>query len=99
MFFVPASTFFGIFPPLRCSTSMATAIPITMTRKRAKDLLARMRYGSFPMAFVPSYQIGGTVDPNGITEDEDRQIKAVWETMPGNTAYVHAVQRIARGQV
>lgn len=32
------------------------------------------------------------------TEAEDRVIKALWRTMPGNTCYLDALNRIAKGE-
>lgn len=70
-----------------------------MIPERAKALLSMMRYGDIPMAFrLPCDVSTKQPDPNGITEDEDREIKALWAKMPGNTAYIHALQRIACGQ-
>jgi hypothetical protein len=69
-----------------------------MTPERAKYVLANTSYGSLPMAFPRSYQPSGVIHKDGITAEEDQDIRALWKTMPGHTCYNDAVVRIARGQ-
>lgn len=66
-----------------------------MTQERAKYLLANMRYGSFPMAFARKCDLNPILDPNGITPEEDREIKKIWDTMPGWASYYDVVCCIA----
>lgn len=72
-----------------------------MTPERAQYILSNTVIGGdFKYAYKRDfcYQ-GGIVHPDGITEEEDRYIKAVWDKMPGWTNYHMAVCRIARGEV
>jgi len=50
---------------------------------------------AFPRKFA--YK-GGTIHADGITEQEDQEIRALWKTMPGDTCYHHAVRCIAEGE-
>jgi len=71
-----------------------------MKSERARELLARcMRHaGRIPLAFQPVYSPHERIDPQGLTQDEQKVVKDVWSTMPGNTAFVDALRRIAEGQ-
>lgn len=70
-----------------------------MTKERAKFLLSKQKYGDIPMTFLRSCDMPGKkLDPEGITEEEDREIKSLWETMPSWTCYMHALMRIANGE-
>lgn len=70
-----------------------------MTKERAQYILENPVYGDFRYAFrrkcdhrsKPLYS-------DGITEEEDREIKRIWRTMPGHTCYYDAVRRIAIGE-
>ena len=57
-----------------------------MTPDRARYILARCRYGSFPTE--QTY-------PDGITREEDAEIRELWKRMPGYTSYADALRRIA----
>lgn len=37
--------------------------------------------------------------PKVVTPEEDKEIRDLWQTMPGNTAYVHALYRFLNGTV
>jgi len=64
-----------------------------MERARAEYILDHMMpMGEFRYAFS---RFGGRVHADGITEQEDKEIRTLWDTMPGNTCYYDAVRRIA----
>ena len=67
-----------------------------MTPDRAKYILDnRLLGGEFRYAF--RQRVGSQwVYPGGITEDEHAAVKALWETMPGDTSFYDAVVRISR---
>lgn len=70
-----------------------------MTPERAQYVYSRRSYGSLPMAFRRRDTDTHSVDPDGITREEDASIRALWRTMPGSTCYMDALLRIARGTV
>jgi hypothetical protein len=72
---------------------------MTMTPERAQYVYSRCRLGSLPMAFRRRDTDTNSIDPDGITREEDASIRALWRTMPGSTCYADALLRIARGAV
>lgn len=69
-----------------------------MTPERAQYILANSIYGEFRFAFRRKCDCARRrIFADGITEAEDREIKAVWESMPGHTTYYDVVQQIAKG--
>lgn len=68
-----------------------------MTPERAEYILSNgLPFGELRMAFVPKSSVGpGVVHPDGITEEEDQYIKAIWRTMPGSSTYYSALCEIA----
>lgn len=70
-----------------------------MTKQRAQFILETMKpFGEFRYAFRDGARgAGNTIYADGITEQEDRDIRDLWETMPGSTCYYDAVNRIAKG--
>lgn len=71
-----------------------------MTPERADYLLCNgVIGGDLRMAFRRACDSSTSIiHPDGITPDEDKAIKAVWETMPGWTSYWDALLRIAAGK-
>jgi hypothetical protein len=71
-----------------------------MKAERAKWLLDNRVYDSFRFAFVRGSCIGENPPtyPDGITEEEDKYIKRVWNLLPGNYAYIHAIMTISSGE-
>lgn len=72
-----------------------------MKASRAKELLAMATYGSLKYAFVGRKGVASkshiNFDVDGISESEDAEIRAIWNTMSGNTSYADALCKIARG--
>lgn len=82
---------------LRQALSEDAVVKVTPTR--ARELLGRMQYGEFPMAYRrPCDSPTRAIDPTGITQAEDRYVRAFWESLPGHTTYFDAMQRIASGK-
>lgn len=70
-----------------------------MTQERARYILDNtLMGGDFKYAYHRAYSASSPVYPDGITVQEDKDIKRVWDRMPGTTCYYDAVQRIARGE-
>jgi len=72
-----------------------------MTQERAQFIYNRRGpFGSLPFAFPRAFEHkGGIIDPQGITKDEDREIKELWQTMPGYTCYMDAFLRFVKGEI
>lgn len=70
-----------------------------MTPERAKFIIDNPKMGGdFAYAFRQKFNVSTfRPDPKGITEDEDKFIRDVWSTLPGDRCYHDAVVRIARG--
>lgn len=69
-----------------------------MTRERAQYILDNPVYGDFRYAFRRKCDHRSKIlHVDGITEQEDREIKAVWRSMSGSSCYYDAVQQIAKG--
>lgn len=66
-----------------------------MTPERARYILSRSRYGSLPHAFRWRDDSTEQTYPDGITREEDAEIKSRWRRMPGYTSYADALRRIA----
>ena len=74
--------------------------PIPMTKERAQHILEHVGpFGALRYSFYRAYAASERLYADGITQQEDKYIKQVWDTMPGNTAYIHALQRIAKGEI
>ena len=71
-----------------------------MTKSRAQYILKHTRMGGdYRYAFRKACDMPtARIFEDGITEAEDRYIKAVWDTMEGWTCYAMALSRIARGE-
>lgn len=70
-----------------------------MTKERAKHILSNaLPGGDLRYAFARSYSPFSRLYTDGLTREEDRAVKALWETMPGWTTYSDALWRIARGE-
>ena len=68
-----------------------------MTPARARLILAsRGRFGSIPFSFARDG--GDTIDPNGVTREEHAAVVRLWNTLPGSSCYVDALQAIARSE-
>ena len=70
-----------------------------MTQERAQFIYNRRGpFSGLPYAFRPACCPSTfAVDPQGITEQEDREIKELWQTMPGYTCYMDAFLRFVKG--
>lgn len=67
-----------------------------LTKERARYILANPKLGGdLRMAFSEPFAFNPKLYPDGITAAEDRHIREVWEGMPGNTSYYHAIVKIA----
>lgn len=68
-----------------------------MSKDRAQYILANVGLASaVRMAFRKSCDMPTSrIYPDGITQDEDDDVKRVWNTMPGWTCYMDALRRIA----
>lgn len=63
-----------------------------MTPERARQILENGKYGSLPYAYPRSFEVdGGPINPLGITEAENEEIKQRWDTMSGQTTYYDAL--------
>lgn len=62
-----------------------------MTPERARYILAR----SLPHAYRWREDSTEQTYPDGITREEDAEIKELWRRMPGYTSYADALRRIA----
>ena len=70
-----------------------------MTRERAEYIRTHLAYGDIRYAFPRRYAYnGGRVHADGLTPEEDADVRRVWDTMPGHTCYYDALTRIARGE-
>lgn len=70
-----------------------------MTPERARYILANTVYGDFKFAFRRRCCMPDSIlHEDGITEDEDAAVRAVWDTLPGDTTYYFAVVLIAQGK-
>lgn len=69
-----------------------------MSPERARYILENTRLGGdYRFAFRKRCDSAtARIYADGITEAEDADIKALWETMPGWTTYAMALCRIAR---
>lgn len=68
-----------------------------MTEHRLNVILSNARLGSLPFAFPRPFEMnGGAICSVGITPEEDREIRAVWETMSGDSCYFSALLRLGR---
>jgi hypothetical protein len=68
-----------------------------MTPARARSILAaRGPFGSIPFSFARNG--GDTTDPNGVTRDEHAAVVRLWNTLPGSSCYVDALQAIASSE-
>lgn len=67
-----------------------------MDQERTRYILDNPVFGDFRYAFQRKCNCAPrTIYEDGITEEEDLEIKKVWRSMPGNTTYYDAVCRIA----
>ena len=71
-----------------------------MTKERALYILQTMNpFGEFRYAFRDGARgARHRLYADGITAEEDDDIRNLWETMPGSTCYYDAVVRIAQGK-
>jgi hypothetical protein len=69
-----------------------------MTPERAQHILrTRDAWGGIRYGFAGPG--GATVHADGITRDERQFVVRVWHGMPGHTAFIDALARVARGEV
>jgi hypothetical protein len=69
-----------------------------MTPERAQHILrTRDAWGGIRYGFAGPG--GATVHADGMTRDERQFVVRVWHGMPGHTAFIDALARVARGEV
>jgi len=70
---------------------------VKMTKARARYLLANTKLGGdLRFAFAKPSDFQPTLYEDGITPEEDAEIKALWETMHGSSTYAGALTRISK---
>lgn len=74
---------------------------MTINKERAIELLGLSNMGSLRKAFVGSRGVNSKTSPlyhpNGISEQEDMEIRKLWDQMPGHTSYADALRKLAKG--
>lgn len=70
--------------------------PPGITPARARELLAMRRHGDIPHAYPRAWSPYSEPVPGGITREEDAAIKRKWNTLEGDSTYMHALEMIAR---
>ena len=70
-----------------------------ITKERIKEILSTAgSFGDLKFNHKKAYAYkGGLVHPLGITEEEDKYIKQIWEKLPGQACYYDAVILIGKG--
>lgn len=70
-----------------------------MTQERAKYIVTHPRlWGATKYSFPDKWRAVEYCDPDGITPEEDADVKALWSKMPGYTCYYDALCEIANGR-
>tara|TARA_Y100000310_G_scaffold338332_1_gene427671 strand:- start:348 stop:566 length:219 start_codon:yes stop_codon:yes gene_type:complete len=69
---------------------------MTLTAARIDQIIKGSVFGELPYAFNLSFNRSYRPKADGITLEEDAEIKRVWATMPGNTCYFDALLRIKK---
>lgn len=72
-----------------------------MTKERAKYILDNSLFGgSLKYAFSGKYGAGeSTTYEDGITQEESKFIRDVWDQMDGSSSFNSALCKISRGEV
>lgn len=70
-----------------------------LTRERAQYLLEnRHPGGAFRYGFRPAWMSAThSLDPDGLTEAEDRAVRKIWDQLPGWCSWFDALRLVARG--
>lgn len=71
--------------------------PRTITATRASEILTILR-GTWSGKTREVRGEDGRYRMEGVTDQEDAEIRAYWDTLSGETSYADAVSRMARGK-
>lgn len=71
----------------------------SITSDRLNEILNCAAYGELKFNFIPPYASSSYIThPKGITREENKAIRSLWNTLPGSSSYYDAVRLLGRAK-